>query len=73
MKARVSLNLPNSLKTAAEDFAEKDGGVVEPVHRIGAGREGGRHSGGGIFCRAWAGGGCGTGGGLAAGAAGIER
>ena len=25
MKARVSLNLPNSLKRAAEDFAEKDG------------------------------------------------
>ena len=25
MKARVSLNLPNSLKKAAEDFAEKDG------------------------------------------------
>lgn len=25
MKARVSLNLPQSLKRAAEDFAEKDG------------------------------------------------
>lgn len=25
MKARVSLNLPQSLKKAAEDFAEKDG------------------------------------------------
>lgn len=25
MKARVSLNLPRSLKRAAEDFAEKDG------------------------------------------------
>ena len=25
MKARVSLNLPNSLKRAAEDFAAKDG------------------------------------------------
>ena len=25
MKARVSLNLPNSLKKAAEDFAAKDG------------------------------------------------
>jgi hypothetical protein len=25
MKARVSLNLPNSLKRAAEDFAVKDG------------------------------------------------
>jgi hypothetical protein len=25
MKARVSLNLPNSLKKAAEEFAEKDG------------------------------------------------
>ena len=25
MKARVSLNLPHSLKRAAEDFAEKDG------------------------------------------------
>ena len=25
MKARVSLNLPHSLKKAAEDFAEKDG------------------------------------------------
>jgi hypothetical protein len=25
MKARVSLNLPQSLKTAAEDFAEKEG------------------------------------------------
>jgi hypothetical protein len=25
MKARVSLNLPNSLKTAAEDFAAKEG------------------------------------------------
>lgn len=25
MKARVSLNLPHSLKKAAEDFADKDG------------------------------------------------
>jgi hypothetical protein len=25
MKARVSLNLPRSLKTAVEEFAEKDG------------------------------------------------
>lgn len=25
MKARVSLNLPTSLKTAAEEFAEKEG------------------------------------------------
>lgn len=25
MKARVSLNLPQSLKTAAEDFAEREG------------------------------------------------
>lgn len=25
MKARVSLNLPNSLKTAAEDFAAREG------------------------------------------------
>jgi hypothetical protein len=25
MKARVSLNLPHSLKKAAEEFAEKDG------------------------------------------------
>ena len=25
MKARISLNLPNSLKKAAEDFAGKDG------------------------------------------------
>lgn len=45
MKARVSLNLPQSLKRAAEDFAEKDGvslnqfialALAEKVGTIGA-------------------------------------
>lgn len=45
MKARVSLNLPQSLKTAAEDFAEKDGvslnqfialALAEKVGTVGA-------------------------------------
>lgn len=45
MKARVSLNLPQSLKTAAEEFAEKDGvslnqfialALAEKVGTVGA-------------------------------------
>lgn len=45
MKARVSLNLPHSLKRAAEDYAEKDGvslnqfialALAEKVGTIGA-------------------------------------
>ena len=51
MKARVSLNLPQSLKAAAEEFAGRDGVSVNQyialalAEKVGAG-------GGGVICRA---------------------